>query len=128
MKILHSITLGEVTNLSFTYIKSYIFSASKFLIVLVCLSVTLFQTILLFDNFSSKGTFRQISEEYLDGDVITPMVIFCSDPPQGEEDDDMIMIPNNIFLINIKRMKTMFKVNQRKFECFMTYFYREFAI
>ena len=61
-----------------------------------------------------RDTLRKTSEKFLDGDIVTPMIIICSDPPQEETDDDMIVLQNEEDGIppsfEIKKIKTMFKV------------------
>ena len=87
------------------------------MIGIACISVTILQCCQLFDNFTKRETLRKVSEKFLDGDIVTPMIIICGDPPQGETDEDMIMIPQNK-TFPIKRIKTMFKVTRIGFPCY----------
>ena len=62
-----------------------------------------------------RDTLRKTSEKFLDGDIVTPMMIICSDPPQEDLDKDMITYQHNKYQndlnsVPIKKMKTMFKV------------------
>ena len=60
-----------------------------------------------------RDTLRKTSEKFLDGDIVTPMIIICSDPPQEETDDDMIVLQDEDGIppsFEIKKIKTMFKV------------------
>ena len=60
-----------------------------------------------------RDTLRKTSEKFLDGDIVTPMIIICSDPPQEETEDDMIVLQDEDGIppsFEIKRIKTMFKV------------------
>ena len=60
-----------------------------------------------------RDTLRKTSEKFLDGDIVTPMIIICSDPPQEETEDDMIVLQDEDGIppsFEIKKIKTMFKV------------------
>ena len=86
---------------------------SKILIGISCLSVTLWQCLQLIDNFNSKETLRKTSDKFLDDDIMTPVIIICSDPPQQDFDQNMINWMDGVRpMLSILKIKTMFKVSK----------------
>ena len=79
----------------------------------ICVCVTLYQAILLLDNFKSKDTIRKSSEEVIHGDLRTPMIIACTDTPQYDTVEEIINVVQNDAAVGVppvQHLNTVLKV------------------
>ena len=85
----------------------------KLLISLSCLGATIYQSILLYDNYKSKDTLRKNSEIYYSENYTTPMIIVCSDPGNTNPEEPLIEMDNDVYGIipQIKTFRTIYKVH-----------------
>ena len=87
----------------------------KLIIGIICISATIYQSILLLDNYNSKGTLVKNTEEFYAGPMETPNIVLCSDPPHNDPDTDFIREAgpswsSEPLKLKIGRIKTALKV------------------
>ena len=62
-------------------------------------------------NFENYDTVWQISEKYPPDEILTPLIIFCSEPHNFESDSDIVYNAENTEkFLPIKKLKTSLKV------------------
>ena len=85
------------------------------LVLISCVAVTVWQASLLCKNYTSMDTIHKKSQINL-GEIVTPMMVFCKDPPTNDPMNDLITVyyPERSYFplgnLTITKMKTMFKV------------------
>ena len=83
----------------------------KLIISITCLVVALYQCIELFNNYNAKETIRKSTEVFLHGDIPTPQIIVCTDPPHHDTENKIIKIAKYEDKVPLVRnLKTEFKV------------------
>ena len=83
----------------------------QLLIGVSCFGVTLYQCIVLIENYIAKSSIWKNSDRTLTGDLPTPMIIICSDPPNNDTENDLVMNINDYDgALKIKKMNSIFKV------------------
>ena len=67
---------------------------------------------MLIQNYTAKSTLHKSSDRVFKGDIPTPMIIVCSDPPHNDTENNIIQVVNDYFgmVPPVKTMRTIFKV------------------
>ncbi len=86
------------------------------LIGIICISATIYQSVLLLENYNLKSTLVKNTAEINVGPIGTPTIVFCSDPPLDESGADFIResrpsLTSRTLNLQIGRIKTTLKVN-----------------
>ena len=80
----------------------------------VCIFFTIAQIGEQIQNYENKDTVWQTSEIYPPDEILTPLIIFCSEPHIFESDRDIVYNAENAKTPNgkkqIKKLKTSLKV------------------
>ena len=83
------------------------------LISIACLIVALYQCIELFTNYNAKETIRKSTEVFFHGDIPTPQIIVCTDPPHHDTENKIIKIAkDDDEMPPVRNLKTLYKVDQ----------------
>ena len=85
---------------------------------LSCLGASISQNIILISNYFKYETVQKIDEKKIVGDMYTPEIVFCSDPPNYNESVNVIdgdikfWSEDNVSLANltIMKLRTLYKV------------------
>ena len=90
---------------------------TKFLIGIICISATIYQSVLLLDNYNLKATLMKNTEELNTSPTETPIIVLCSDPPHIDPDTDFIResspsLTSEPINLQLGRIKTTLKVNK----------------
>ena len=84
------------------------------LIGLLCFGLTVYQCVLLFENYNKRDTVSKSSEIHIKEEFLTATIIICTDPPNLNESHDIIKETvhdgTNFTLKSPQKMKTIFKV------------------
>ena len=85
------------------------------LIGIICISATIYQSVLLLENYNLKSTLWKNTAEINNGPIGTPTIVFCSDPPRDDSDDLFIREsgPNQMsepLNLQVGKIKTTLKV------------------
>ena len=66
---------------------------------------------MLIQNYSAKSTLHKSSDRVFKGDIPTPMIIVCSDPPHNNTENNIIQVLDDSGRVPpVQIMKTIFKV------------------
>ena len=90
------------------------------LIAIICISATIFQSVLLIENYNLKATLVKNTEVLQTGQIKTPIIVFCSDPPNNDPDTNFVResgpnsLDNELLYFEIGRIKTALKVESFK--------------
>ena len=92
---------------------------------MVCLFVSISQTVVLINNYCKYETVRKIGEKYIDDVMHTPDIIICRDPPNDSNtenliDGDISLIDHHDYHekdhddengtnVHVKKLKTLYK-------------------
>ena len=92
---------------------------TKLLIAIICISATIFQSVLLIGNYNLKATLVKNTEVLQNGEIKTPIIVFCSDPPHNDPDTNFVREAGNglngeALNLTIGRIKTTLKVKSFK--------------
>ena len=80
-----------------------------------CISATIFQSVILVENFNLKETLWKNTEEMYYGAMETPIIVLCSDPPHYDPDTDIVRNSGHsqtgeTLKLQIGKLKTALKV------------------
>ena len=94
----------------------YVYLGTKLLIGIICISATIYQSVLLLENYNLKSTLVKNTAEINAGPIQTPTIVFCSDPPHGDSDALFIResgssLTSEPLNLQIGKIKTTLKVN-----------------
>ena len=92
---------------------------TKLLIAIICISATILQSILLIENYNLKATLVKNTEVLQDGEIKTPIIVFCSDPPHNDPDTNIVResvdnLNGKSINLTLGRIKTTLKVKYSK--------------
>ena len=66
---------------------------------------------MLIENYNAKSTIRKHTDRTLTGDLPTPMIIICSDPPNNDTERDLVKnIHDYEGLLKVTKITSIFKV------------------
>ena len=87
------------------------------LIGIICISATIYQSVLLLDNYNLKATLMKNTEELNSSPMGTPDIVLCADPPNHDPDTNFIResgpsLTSEPLNLQIGRIKTTLKVNK----------------
>ena len=85
------------------------------LIGIICIIATIYQSVLLLNNYNLKATLMKNTEELNTNPMETPNIVLCSDPPHNDPDTDFIResgpsLTSEPLNLQIGRIKTALKV------------------
>ena len=85
------------------------------LIGIICIIATIYQSVLLLNNYNLKATLMKNTEELNNNPMETPNIVLCSDPPHHDPDTDFIResgrsLTSEPLNLQIGRIKTALKV------------------
>ena len=88
------------------------FLGFKVIISFTCLCAFIFQSILLIEDFNKKMTVTTNTDIFMSGDILTPDIIICGDPPNRNLNEKLVWIPEGQTQFehpHIRTMNTIFK-------------------
>ena len=85
------------------------------LIGIICISATIYQSVLLLENYNLKSTLWKNTAEINNGPIGTPTIVFCSDPPRDDSDDLFVResgpsLTSEPINLQVGKIKTTLKV------------------